>query len=910
MHYALLFLLFVALAGCSDEGSSSSVISSKEVEKQPGMVKVNSSGKSVYLGTDKSSARSAERPRMKVNFDYDFLISTHEVTCGEFNELMHKTLLLDCDEYSLPAVNVNYFDAVLFANARSKSEKRDTAYTYVSANFDGSGHCVGLEGLGFDASAKAYRLPSEAEWNLVAETVWNTKKEWTVENSDFRSHLVCSASKGDGSICDMVGNVKEWVNDWLGSLRDTSLYNYMGAPEGNHFGERVIKGGSFREERSSAAIYRRGDTYVVSSTTRNEYVGFRLAFGAIPDPVWLFDEGAATTSPVKPLLNSSSMRSITGTYQTKLVFRNDVTGNLTFVDYSQTPISVHEYHDSLDVYHPDISPDGKWVAFCTGMEGVQSPSKVYVRRLDEFDSNAIELDVKSAAIPRFRVTPDRDTVIVYVTSAENNKDLASFKKQSTWQVPFRKGKFGTPQKLFDGAFHGGVDLEKNFAVTGARLLRTRSDSGDSLWYNGEQACNASLATDGTDRTLFLDFGGKTGIGFVGESYGVHERLLLVDSLGKLIQSVAAPEGYSFDHSEWTNVNQKVVVSLTNNDGSHSKIGLVDLEDSSVVDLVMGEELWHPALWAKRWSSKNTQLDRDSAGVYLLDDDSWGSVLMRYKMELLWKYRNRADVVVLGSSRPLYGISPEVLGRHFFTLNLAQTPNSIYVTRDFLDKYLFTHLTNLKYIVLSLDIDFWWKIDGPESDNFFARDFPRYPGYVYDENHDFWKDGVPNGLLEATESALGVEKSIYYTADLGRFMGPLCSSWGETPEVVFDSTYIDDNVDLLENSFDALEHILDEASHRNIGVVGVIFPQSPDYRNTGAFGHSGLRRSVAKKLTERIQNLEKSYSNFVLMDENKMGDHDYADSMAVDNDHLCLSGARQLSERLDSLLLKLDKGRDE
>ena len=42
----------------------------------------------------------------------------------------------------------------------------------------------------------------------------------------------------------------------------------------------------------------------------------------------------------------------------------------------------------------------------------------------------------------------------------------------------------------------------------------------------------------------------------------------------------------------------------------------------------------------------------------------------------------------------------------------------------------------------------------------------------------------------------------------------------------------------------------------------------------------------------------------------MGDHDYADSMAVDNDHLCESGARQISMRLDSLLLQLEKRRND
>ena len=171
----------------------------------------------------------------------------------------------------------------------------------------------------------------------------------------------------------------------------------------------------------------------------------------------------------------------------------------------------------------------------------------------------MKLDVENAAIPRWRVLENGDTAIVYVTSAENNRDETAFWALSTWQVVFKDGAFGEPEKLFDGAFHGGISEDETLAVTGARLLRARvaekgstvmSSAVDTVWYNGEQACNASLSKDGTKRTLFLDFGGKTGREFVGEDYDTHERLLIVDSTGKLIQSVAAPAGYTFDHSEW------------------------------------------------------------------------------------------------------------------------------------------------------------------------------------------------------------------------------------------------------------------------------------------------------------------------------------------------------------------------
>ncbi|HPW95315.1 MAG TPA: hypothetical protein PLT31_09040, partial [Fibrobacteraceae bacterium] len=75
--------------------------------------------------------------------------------------------------------------------------------------------------------------------------------------------------------------------------------------------------------------------------------------------------------------------------------------------------------------------------------------------------------------------------------------------------------------------------------------------------------------------------------------------------------------------------------------------------------------------------------------------------------------------------------------------------------------------------------------------------------------------------------------------------------------------------------------------------------------TGAFGRYGLKRSRAKMLIEEMNAFEDKYLNFYLMDENKMGDHDYTEEMAFDYDHLSVLGAVQLTSRLDSLLQTLE-----
>ena len=103
----------------------------------------------------------------------------------------------------------------------------------------------------------------------------------------------------------------------------------------------------------------------------------------------------------------------------------------------------------------------------------------------------------------------------------------------------------------------------------------------------------------------------------------------------------------------------------------------------------------------------------------------------------------------------------------------------------------------------------------------------------------------------------------------------------------------------------IEDIVKEAESKKIHLIGIIFPQSPDYKETGAFGRYGLRRSVAEKMIKRIKKYEEKYSHFILMDENKMGSHDYDDEKAFNCDHLSYKGAEKLTKRLDSLIQALE-----
>lgn len=943
-HIALFSLslgVFPYLCSCdSPSGNSYDPTIFDEDETHEGLVKVNALGRSVTLGTKESSANIKERPQMKVEFDYDFSIGKHEVTCGEFNELMSAAakdgeksdeiratpLQLDCENNSLPATRVTYYDAVLFMNAKSKAEDLDTAYTYSSATFNASGNCTDLEGLNFHPEAFAYRLPTEAEWVLAAKNSWYPKLGWSADNSDFKIHKVCTAKDTDKNpaLCDMAGNAMEWVNDWMGNFRDTTITNYVGAPDGGSVGERVVKGGSYLNSAKNFQLYSRMDVYTVTSATKADYVGFRYALGKIPDPVWMSSDGAAADNRIIVLANGSSVKAKTDSRQAKLAFRNHVTGNLAFIDYSSSNPTVKEIQDTLDVYHPEISPDGKWVAFCTKYEGLEGSSQLYVRKLNASGDDLVKLGVESAAIPRWRVI-DGDTVIVYVNSTDVNNEDATFFGNSTWQVSFKNGNFGKPKKLFDGAYHGGISYDNRLAVTGARKLRSRiSDSGktltqsatDTIWYNGEQACNASLSRDSAKQTLFLDFSGTTGREFVGSKYSIHKYMLFADSNGALIKAISAPEKFTFDHSEWTvgdfgSHAEFAVASLANNDGAHKRITLVNVNDSSTTDLVEGEELWHPCLWlnSAAYSTENTELDADSAGIYFTSAGGEAAIILRYKMELLWKYRLDADVAILGSSRPSNGVIPAELEPDFSALNFSNIPNSIYVSNYLLENYLVNHMPKLKYVLVSLDIDMWWKVEKNDEDNFFYSEYLNYPGYAYDKNHDYWKDGYPEGLAELTETSAGLE---FYENDIMETKGfhkETCDQWETAPSVDRDSSWFDKNPEAFYANLKQLETMVETAQKYGITVIGTIFPQSPNFKKTGSFGRYGIRRSIAQDRIDEIKALEKHYSNFALMDENKMGDHDYENSEAQNRDHLCYVGASKFTARFKSLLEELDARRD-
>ena len=906
------FLAFFALTlallnSCTDHNSSLSSGEPSPVDSDiEGFAFVKASGRSALLGTNLNSARKSDTPQMEAYFTYDFYIGEHEVTCGEYHAL-RKEAGAKCDGIygnKSPITNVTFYDAVLYANAKSKSENLDTVYTYTSASFDASGSCDNLTGLIFHETVKGYRLPTEAEWVYVASKGWDPEKGWNSVNSDYTFHDVATSPANPLGVYDMAGNVLEWVNDWMTYFQKEAVTNFVGGADEGSLGERVVKGGSYRNEPLAITLYNRGDVYTVTGSSKGDYLGFRLALGEIPNASWLDENGSVKESVVKSQIAIFEMKHLTGTFESKLVFRNDISSNLSFIDFGSGVISVVEIDNTEKAYHPDISPDGKRVAYSTSIEGLGGVSSVYVRNLDATGSDLVKLDVENAAIPRWKLLENGDTAIVYVTSSANNKDDEAFATTSTWQVPFNNGKFGKPKKLFDGAYHGGVSATKQLAVSGARLLRARvAPSGktvlngiDTVWYGGEQACNVSLANDGSDRTAFLDFGGKTGAEFVGQSYRTHERLLIADAKGKLIQSVAAPKGYTFDHTEWVlGGSNYVVATLANASGAHQKIVLINLSDSTVTTLAEGDELWHPCLWHSKNLYNSKELDTDSAGVYYLSSAYYSALELRVKMQRFWENRDEITAVALGSSRTMFALHDKDVESHHL-LNMAYSAGQITGMGYLFVNYVLNHLKNLKVLVLELSPDFLW-YDGFST--WINIIYNKVPGFKYDENHNFWVDGLPEHFVDAVKVTPRPETALQHPYTLEDFLLP-DATWGY-PVLLRDSTEAEFDSPVYKENFECFKYVIKIARQKGLKVVVTILPQNPAYAETGSFGVYGPRKSIAKDVIDSIKAMD-----VIFFDEYKFGAHDYTDEMAYNVDHLSTSGAKQYTHRLDSLLSTLKK----
>ncbi len=232
--------------------------------------------------------RSAEQPQHRVVLSKPFWMGATEVTIGQFRKFVEATKhQTHAEKVATDAKSWTY----LKPGYAVADESPAAAVTWDDAN----AYCRWLS----QQERATYRLPTEAEWEFACRAGTTTayysgdqlldSHEWSIRNSDFKSHPVGAKQPNPFGLFDMHGNLSEWCRDRFDEkwYAQSPLTDPIGPVTGTAY---VLRGGNWDYNSFLRSAYRSGRTQDIFHYT----IGLRV--------VRALDTPVTTTASVTPQL--------------------------------------------------------------------------------------------------------------------------------------------------------------------------------------------------------------------------------------------------------------------------------------------------------------------------------------------------------------------------------------------------------------------------------------------------------------------------------------------------------------------------------------------------------------------------------------------------------------------------------